>query len=295
MKRVLLTLALASSLFAEDAPKENDGYIISFTPSLNASVNLFTKNWESGQLGSANWNINVDFTAEKQLNEKLFNSNYIKLNYGQTAVQEKVDGKKDWSDFEESQDKIEAEALLKFTLGKMVDPYVSLYGSSVFSDDRENHDKRRINPVTLKESFGAARLIVDEERTRLDARLGGAARQLVDKNFENKGETETTNDMGLELVFAFKTANEKKSVDYTSQFELYEALYRNGQDELTDDEVSDIRTPDIKWTNTVKLNVAKVLIFNFGMDLLYDVEIDEDARLSNNLSAGLSYTFTNKK
>lgn len=294
MKKVLLTLALATSLFAEEAA-QSDGYAIEFTPSLNASVNLFSKNWDGGQLGSATWSLNLDFRAEKQLGKKVFNKNYIKVNYGQTAVQEKVDGKKDWSDFEESQDKLEAESVFKFTLGAMVDPYVSLYGESVFSDDREEHAKRRINPVTLKESFGASRMFVDQERTKFDGRLGGAARQLIDKNFENKGETETTNDIGLELILAFKTSNEKQWLDYTSQFELYEALYRNGQDELSDDAVKDIRTPDIKWVNTLKLNITKLLILNLGAELLYDTEIDEDVRVSENLSAGISYTFKNKK
>lgn len=294
MKKMLLTLALTSALFAEET-STSDGYAIEFTPSLNASVNLFSKNWEGGQLGSATWNLNLDFKAEKQLGEKVFNKNYIKINYGQTAVQEKVDGKKEWSDFEESQDKIEAETVFKFTLGKMIDPYISLYGESVFSDDRENYDPRRINPVTLKESFGASRLFVDKERTKFDSRLGGAARQLVDKNFENTRETETTNDIGLELILAFNTSNEKQWLDYTSQFELYESLYRNGQDELTDDEITDIRTPDIKWVNTLKLNITKLLILNLGAELLYDTEIDDEARVSENLSAGISYTFKNKK
>lgn len=295
MKRFLLTLALASLLMAEEAPKKSEGYSIVFTPSLNASINLFSKNWEGGQLGSATWNLNIDFSAEKQLNEKLFNTNYIKLNYGQTAVQEIENDKKEWADFEESQDKIEAESVLKLTLGKLIDPYFSLYGSSVFSDDREGYNERRINPVTLKESFGASRLLVNKERTKFDSRLGGAARQLVDKNFENKGETDATNDIGLELILAFKTVNEKQWLDFNSQFELYESLYRNGQDELSDDEVSDIRVPDIKWGNTLKLNVTKLLIFNLGAELLYDKEIDEDARVSENLSAGISYTFRNKK
>lgn len=294
MKKALWAFALTTALFAEEVTK-NDGYAIEFTPSLNASVNLFSKNWEGGQLGSATWNINLDFRAEKQLGEKVFNKNYIKINYGQTAVQEKVDGKKEWRDFEESQDKIEAEAVFKFTLGKMIDPYVSLYGESVFSDDRENYNPRRINPVTLKESFGVSRMFVDKERTKFDSRLGGAARQLVDKNFENNGETDATNDIGLELILAFKTANEKQWLDFTSQFELYESLYRNGQSDLTDDEVKDIRTPDIKWVNALKLNITKLLILNLGAELLYDTEIDEDARVSENLSAGISYTFKNKK
>lgn len=295
MKKILLTLALATSLFAEDAPKETEKFSVVFTPSLNASINLFSNNWEGGQFGSATWNINLDFAAEKQLTKKLFNSNTIKLNYGQTAVQEEVDGDKEWADFEESQDKIEAETIFKFTLGKFVDPYVSLFGSSVFSDDREGYAERRINPVTLKEGFGASRLFIDKERTKFDGRLGGAARQLVDKNFENTGETDATNDIGLELIFSFKTSNEKQWLDFSSQFELYESLYRNGQDELTDAEISDIRTPDIKWVNTLKLNVTKLLIFNLGAELLYDTEIDQDVRVSENLSAGLSYTFKNKK
>ncbi len=300
MKRVLATALLAGALYAEDGAKKS-GYDVEFTPSFNASVNLFSDNWDGGDLGSFTWSASADFKANKQLTDKVLHENWAKLLYGKTSVQLKDStGDKEWSDMEKSADLIEAETVLKFTLGKFVDPFVSVKGESQFLDNSADNNVRRINPVTIKETFGASRNFVDEELLTFNGRFGAGARQHINKDhldsLTGKAEWETTNDMGLELVLNLQAKNKKESMSYESTFELYEALLRNeGDVPFTDDQISDYRTPDVRWIHDLKLNVTKLVILSLQAEFLYDKEIVDEIRMRENLSVGVSYTFKNRK
>ena len=220
------------------------------------------------------------------------NENFLKLRYGQTALQGLDSTKeKSWSDFQKSTDLIEGEYVLKFTLGAFADPYLSVKGKSQFFDNRVESNHRRVNPVELKEAFGAPRVFVEKELSKIDGRLGAAARQNIDRDVVVSGEWETTNDMGLDLVLSYNARRADDLFQYKSTFEVFQALYRNTHDSLTAKEITEYRTPDVRWEHLLKVNVSKVLIFTLGVEFLYDREIDKDIQLRENLSAGLSYTF----
>ncbi|NLD93459.1 MAG: DUF3078 domain-containing protein [Fibrobacter sp.] len=264
---------------------------------LTMTLNSYSDSWVGGDAGSFTWNSQFMGSAERQLTEKMNTKTTLKLQFGQTKLQDKAT--KHWSSPKKSSDLIDLEELFRFTLGAWVDPFISVRGISQFLDERDTLQTRYCNPWDITEAAGISKTLKKTEQIEWASRLGIAARQLIDRDKPDpatgKRETDVTNDGGLEFNMDCKVTNKEKWISFISALKIYEALLSSKADEFkgTADE-DDWRYPHVKFENTLSLTFAKYLMLSLSVYAYYDKDIDDDVRLKQTLSAGLTYIFSKK-
>lgn len=282
-----LIISLASTLFAEDWELASDA-------NLALTQNTYSNSWVGGEIGSFIWVFNSNSHAEKQFNPKFHNKTTLKLSFGQTRNQDRET--KEWSKPEKSTDLIDFETFSRFTLGWFVDPFVAGRVESQFLDASDADKERFLNPVTLIETLGVAKVLIKNEEEKRDwtARLGGGVRQHLNRDMlvvdTNKRETEFSNDGGFEFVSEFKTPLLQKRITFNSKLIVFQSLFYSKSDELKGQENENYwRYPDVNWENIFSASITKYLMVNLYVQILYDKEIDPDARFKQTLSLGLTY------
>lgn len=271
---------------------------IDINSNITTALNSYTDNWTGGEAGSFTWGSQFLGMAERQLSTKLNTKATLKLQFGQTKVQDKTN--KRWSVPQKSSDLIDGEELLRFTLGAFIDPFLSVRAISQFLDGSDTALIRYGNPLDITEALGVSRTLRKNATMEWSTRLGGAARQLIDRQHlddtaNNKRKTDITNDGGVEFNMDLKTENTKKSVSLLSSFKLYEALVSSKADEFKGtNKENDWRYPHLKWENTLSLTFAKYLMLNLSAYLYYDKDLSDDVRLKETLAAGLTYMYSKK-
>jgi hypothetical protein len=299
MKKTLLPLLL-TGLFV--TLRGAEPWIVSIDANVTMTMNMYSKNWEGGEQSALSWAAQSNAVAEKQLHPKLRNKNTLKLAFGQTKTK---DGER-WSAPKKSTDRIDLEGLLQLTLGGWVDPYIAARIVSQFYDISDSLATRYVNPVEITESFGALRDLVKNDRTSFTVRLGGAVRQLIDRDkfvrldtLDNDSirqirQTDITNDAGVELVSELTTAIVEDRLKYSMILKVYEAVWNSEAEALEGTpEETFWRYPDVTWEHTVVVSITKYIMINLYLQMLYDRQIDTDPRLKNTLAVGLSYSFKN--
>jgi hypothetical protein len=264
---------------------------------LTTGVNSYSNNWVGGEAGSFTWASQFLGVAEKQFSNPLNTKTSIKLQFGQTATQDKTS--KSWSVPKKSTDLIDGEELLRLILNAWVDPFISVRAISEFLDESDSLLVRYMNPVEITEAAGVSRTLQKNEAVEWSTRLGAAARQLVDRHHLDTATgiraTNLTNDGGLEFDMDLKAANKEKWISYLSSLRIYEALLSSKADAFKGTSAeNDWRYPHVKWENTLTLTFAKYLMLNLSAYLYYDKDIHRDVRLKETLSAGLTYTYSKK-
>lgn len=261
MKHVLLVLLVLATgiLTAEDWETSGD-------MNLNLTQNAYSDNWAGDEKSSVSWVFNTNLSAQKQLTAKVHNKTTLKMAFGQTHNQY-IDamGDKQWQKPDKTTDLIDLESIARFTLGSVVDPFVSLRWESQFLDESTDETKA-INPNTFTESFGVSRVFIKKEKQELSSRFGGAFRQFADANAD-----ETTNDGGLEWITEFTTPLAKDVMSYNTKLEVYKALY-NSESDATDGTVyeDDWAEVQMTWEHILSAQVSKYISFNFYAQLVYD-------------------------
>lgn len=279
---VLLVMVCAISLSAEPWNKSADA-------NLTATQNAYSNNWAGTEMGLVSWVFNANGLLEKQLSAKVNNKNTLKLSFGQTINQvEETDtlnnSLKKWSSPVKSTDLIDFESILRFTLGVLVDPFIAGRIETQVLDMSDATKYLAINPIKFTESFGIARTLAKQDKTEWNARFGAGLRQ----NFNRlvTGGSETTNDGGLEFITDFKTPLAQERITYSSNLQLFQALFRSGTPPD-----NNWKAPDMNWENIFTAGITKHLMVNLYTQLLYDKEIDTDMRIKETLALGLTYKF----
>jgi hypothetical protein len=285
-----IVLSFAAGLSAEP-------WKIDIGTNLTTGVNSYSNNWEGGEAGSFSWAAQFLGVAEKQFSNPVNSKTSLKLQFGQTATQDKTS--KSWSVPQKSTDLIDGEELLRLILNAWVDPFISVRAISGFLDESDSLLVRYMNPVEITEAAGVSRTLQKNENVEWATRIGVAARQLVDRHHLDTATgiraTNLTNDGGFEFDMDLKAANKEKWVSYLSSFRIYEALLSSKADEFKGTSAEkDWRYPHVKWENTLTLTFAKYLMLNLSAYLYYDKDIHRDVRLKETLSAGLTYTYSKK-
>jgi hypothetical protein len=256
------------------------------------SFNTYTDNWDGGESGSLSWISQINFNGKRQLNKFLLNENTIKLSFGETRQQNEKD--RLWSKAKKASDEIDLESVLNFTLNIFVDPFIALKIQSTFWDITDTLRTRYINPVTVTESFGLARSIVEKDAAKWNVRLGGAVREFVDRKALNpktlKRETSKTVDGGIEFVSNFKASNKSGLVNYSNQLTIIEALVNSKSDELLNDYW---KYPDIEWDHIIGFTISKYLMATMNLTVKYDREKDIDPGFKTSSTLGLTYSIKN--
>jgi hypothetical protein len=229
--------------------------------------------------------------AERQLGPKFDTKTTLKLQFGQTATQDKTS--KDWSVPKKSTDLIDGEELMSWTLGAWADPFASVRGISEFVDQSDSLLTRFGNPLELTEALGASRTLKKSESIEWSSRLGGALRQVINRDNLDTAtgvrKTDITSDGGVEIDMDLKASNKSKGAAILSSLRLYEALASSKADTA-----GNWRYPHLKWENTLTLTFAKYLMLDLSAYAYYDRDINLNFRLKETLSAGLTYIYSRK-
>lgn len=288
---VLVAVLPATAEETEEAPTP-EGWQVASDINLTLTQNAYSDNWDGGETGALSWALNANALAESQLTDVLNSKNTLKLSFGQTHSQDKETKK--WAEPSTTTDLIDFESVLRFSYGWFVDPFVAGRVESRFLDTRDPAKKRTLNPMTLTESCGVARVFIKEEDREWTTRLGGAIRQHINRDTLPEGgtvrETISTNDGGLEFVSEFRTPLADDAITLTSDLTIYKALYYSESDALEGlPGADDWNSPDVNWENTFSAGITDYIVVNLYLQLLYDKQIDEDVRLKETLSLGFTF------
>ena len=264
---------------------------IDINTNLTTALNTYSDNWTGGEAGSFTWATQFLGVAQKQLTPKFNTQTTLKLQFGQTATQDKTT--KDWSVPKKSTDLIDGEELLRWTLGGWADPFASVRAISEFVDESDTLLTRYGNPLELTEDIGASHTLKKSPTVDWSSRLGGAMRQVIDRHHLDTAtgvrKNDVTNDGGVEFDMDLKAINKQKSVTLLSSLRLYEALASSKEDSA-----GNWRYPHMKWENTLTLTFAKYLMLDVSAYAYYDRDINANFRIKETLSAGLTYIYSKK-
>ncbi len=294
---------LFCSYLKQASGQESAGWSKSFDVDFTMTQNSYSDNWAGGEAGSINWVANAFGTFEKQISTKFNFKNNSKLSFGQTHIQRQVTSgnktTKYWSKPEKSTDLIDIENLGRFTLSKIIDPYVALRLETQFLDAAVPSINRFFSPLKITESAGLAKIFFAKDSdsqssaNELLGRVGFALRQIITKEVKDtlleKTKTSTTTDGGIESVIDIKLQL-SKIVGFVSKISFYNAIFFSGADKYKGTPRQDYwKTIDINLENRFTVSVAKYLTVSLYTQLLYDKEINLRGRFKQTLAVGLTY------
>ena len=96
---------------------------LSVDANLTLTQNTYSDNWVGGESGALSWTFNSNSLAEKQLSERIYNKNTMKLFFGQTHNQERETHV--WRKPVKATDLIDLESVFRFTFGGFVEPFAA--------------------------------------------------------------------------------------------------------------------------------------------------------------------------
>lgn len=260
--------------------------------SLTLTQGAYSDNWVGGEVATISWMFNSNSLFEKQINAKVNTKSTLKLSFGQQHNKDR--DTREWRDPLKVNDLIDFETILRFTLGGFVDPYASGRVESQFLDASDLENERIVNPLRLTESAGIAKVLLKEERREWSVRLGGAFRQLVDRDRRDPEadllETKWTNDGGVQFVSDFVTTVGDTTRTFSSKLYLYKAFFSSAADDLAGlANENHWRAPDANWENILSASVTKHIVFVLYLQILYDKEVDLAGRFKETLGLGFTY------
>lgn len=223
---------------ADDAPVTPGPWKFTANIGLNMAQSAFSTNWSGGDRGSVIWVLTTQSAAERQFSTSFDWSNSLNLAYGETIqqVQGATRGERRWGRPDKTTDAIAFQSVGRWTLGGFVDPYAALGVESQFKDQTDPRGSIALNPVKVKESAGAARVLFKSDTHEGLTRVGFAVRQTFASSFTDPlGETKqrfTTNDGGIEWQTDVKQPVLEKKVLYSGRLLVYQPLFYSKQDDL---------------------------------------------------------------
>jgi hypothetical protein len=286
----VLTLAVVASSQSPSVDAVGSGWVVQSNASLMTTLNAYSDNWEGGEAGAFSWIAQFDGKAEKAITSRVLVSNVAKLAFGQTKSQDEATKK--WSIPKKSTDIIDLESVVRFTIGSFADPFAGVRITSLFLDGREASYTRYMNPVTISESFGAAKNIVKTNNVGFSTRFAAAVRQNIDRDqfspVDSIRETKVSNDAGAEFTSECKLANTAGWASLNSRLKMYAAFINSGD---TDSDKDYWKHPDVDWENVLSLNIMKYLMTSIVFHVKYDREKDASVSLKSSSAIGLSFTY----
>lgn len=292
-RRSLVIVVLCGSLVGpgsradEAKPVEPGPWKYGAVAGLNVSQSSFSSNWAGGDRGSVVWVLNSDLTAARQFSRRFHLSNQLQLAYGQTTRQNAdANGALTWDRPDKTTDLIAFESTARFTLRGFADPYGSLRLDSQFRDESNPLGTIAFNPVKLKESLGAARLLQKTDDAEWVMRLGLGFRQTIAKTVVPLTLEKTSfssYDGGIEWQTDITQPLFDKKVLYKGQLLVFQpvAYSKSGQLEDFDraaqaafpgrEAVADFwKSPDVNFQSKFSSAITKYLSVNLFAQLIYD-------------------------
>lgn len=286
-----LTLVLTAAPAFADPPKatEPGPWKFGTTVGLNLSQSAFSSNWAGGDRGSLVWVFNSQSSAERQFTTRFNWSNTLKLAYGQTAKQVAGTTPTDlrWQSPDKTTDVIAFGTLGRWTLGGPLDPYVAFDAESQFRDQTDPRGRIPLNPIKLKQSAGAARLLFKTDDGEGLTRVGFAFREVLARTFVDPLGTQkrrsTSTDGGIEWQTTVMRPLSGKKILYKGSLLVYQPLFysKSGDLETVDatlraadpgrESVADFwKTTDLNLQNTFTAQVTKSIGVALDVQYVYD-------------------------
>lgn len=268
----------------------------------------YTANWNGGEQGQIAWTGILNSKLENQLREKVNWRNTLKLAFGQTHNQKYDDGGvRVWDRPEKTTDLFDFESIVRFTLGRWVDPYFAGRVLSQFLDTSDPFGRGLFaTPISIFVSGGVAKQFYRTEDELFISRLGGAFRENIRQFYpalppDNSTRTETSNDAGIEWVTDYVIKVLEDKVLWTSKLTVYKPLeysFRGDMDNISaadrelyglDGDISSYPLAvDVNWENIFSAEVTSWLNFNLYFMFIYDKydnsvlpEFDDNGNLTN--------------
>ncbi len=232
LQKTIFPLVLVMCALSMDT--DADPWAVSIDAGLTLTQNAYSDNWAGGENGSANWMFLSNSLAEKQIRPWLNNKNVLKLQFGQNYTQD--NDSKNWGKPKKSNDLIDFESVFRFSMGSWADPFASGRIETQFIDKSDPNKGVIINPITVTESLGAAKVLTKEEFRDWTIRFGGGLREHIDREaldpVSGKRETETSMDGGVEFVNDLRTPLAGGRIKLQSKLIVFQALFYTKADEF---------------------------------------------------------------
>ena len=292
---VLALLAAAPAAHAADPPRPGP-WAYGILGGLTLNQSAFSDNWSGGDKGSINWVASANLEAKRQFSAKFNLANTLQLAYGETSTQRSDPsdpGRKVWSAPDKTSDLILFESIGRFTLQKVVDPYVGVRLDSQFLDESSPVGSLKLNPIKLTETAGVARVLHcgREDSTGCKeewiARGGFGFRQTIARAFTDatgdNTERFTTNDGGLEFASTAKYPMANDRIVYVGNLNVFYPVFYSLSDALTEfdrlaqvadpgrEAVADFwKSPDVNFQNTFTSSLTSWLNVSLFAQFVYD-------------------------
>ncbi|PKN71897.1 MAG: hypothetical protein CVU50_09640 [Candidatus Cloacimonetes bacterium HGW-Cloacimonetes-3] len=291
LNRLLFTLIAVLTISAANA----EPWDLKCDVNFNLSQSAYSSNWAGSAVGSITWITSASMSAEKAISPMFYNINTLNMAIGQTHQQREgtdAQGNKThyWARPDKSTDRLDIESLMKMTMESYVNPFAAVRLESQFIDQSDPTLTKILNPMKFTESLGATRNFLDNDPEMLTGRFGLALRQNLNRDvmvtaIPVSRESKVTVDGGLEFVANYKNVYEPANLIFNSKLQLYQAVFNNKSDEISDD----WKSPDMNWENTLTLKLIKAVSLNFYMQLKYEKEEISELQFKETMGLGLSY------
>jgi len=232
-------------------------------------------NWSEGGDNTLTWLISLEGQSDRDWETMAWESE-LKLNYGRTQINDESSRK--------SSDEIFFETLYRYKLPAGFSPYVSGRFETQFTAGYEYPDtlgryaiSAFMDPGYLTESAGMGW----KPNKVFDTRLGFALKQTFSDQYGWADDPETAE------VETFKNEPGLESIS-TLNWSLNEILgLRSRLSVFVNFE--GVEQVDGSLENSLTAQVAPWFEFDFGLDFLYDYDLDDDTQIRQNMSAALVY------
>jgi hypothetical protein len=291
MKRLVYILLLTAwTVIPSAAPAAPWAANIGSSITLNQSA--YSDNWAGSETGNVTWAFMSNSTANKRISPVLTNNNTLKLYYGQTDTQNR--DTHHWRVPQKSTDLIYLESVFLFNFRKYLDPFISGRVETFFTDERDSTKTFYVNPMTITESLGLARVFIKEDHRKWTARLGLAVRENIDRNFLDPvtllRRSNTSTDGGIEFVNEFLSPLSGERLTVSSTLIVFQAVANSQANALKGQPGQNFwKAPDVNFENIITANITKYLIVSLYTQLLYDKQITLGGRFKQTLGLGVAY------
>ncbi|MFO7675970.1 MAG: DUF3078 domain-containing protein [bacterium] len=267
-----LLAALFAALTAVAAAAEPGGWEQHAGFELLFNQGYYSTNWAGDEKTSGSLTASLGHRAQRQFTTVLRHEHDLNLAFGQQLTRDSTA----WT-ASKSEDKVNLDELLRFTLGLWVDPLILGQFRSQFLDNRDPAKTYWLNPAQFLEAAGVGRKFFDDSTRTLTSEFGAAARQLIDA-----ADTLTVSDAGLTWITAFRTRVFLPNAGYATKLTLYKPLVAFGT-------ATELGTwPHVDWQHELSARFNKVISGKVFAQLLFDDRVDETPRLKETVGLGLS-------
>ncbi len=277
MKKTVVLLLLAflyTTLFAQDE-KPKKGWETSGVAAFNISQ-VALSNWTQGGDNSLAFNVIGNFAANYYANPWKF-TNALKISFGKTKIGDQ--------ELRTADNEIFLEDILSYSVGWVVDPYVSNIFRTVLANGF-NYDEQPfvqtaafMDPGYLQQGFG----FIYQTIPNWHFKLGLATKETITSQFTSYSDDPETQDIEK---FKFETGIEtgikgeatiQENILFTTDLGMFSAF-------------ENLAVWDVRWDNTLTAKISEIFNMNLNFQLLYDTDQTLKTQIKEALQIGVTYT-----